>query len=1057
MRYTEAAGPACQALYNKPGRGIQAWRSARLARPQRSQKPSPGPRLRVWAVDLRRAAYKMRAMWYPPARGAGPTGGAALASLVALAALSALAASCSQPQSPPARTPERAAAVTIDADAFPPVPRPAGDAYDLPFFPGARYDQALTAPRDCLGHVVGDRLARPEAIVDCFRTWAEQSERVRIEPYARSYEGRELVRVIITSPANHERMDEILAGLDKLADPRGVPAGELQAAVENGPAVGWFGYSIHGDEVSGADASVGFGYHLIAAQDDELRALLEQVVVVIDPVMNPDGRARIVSLVEQSRSLVENLDYASMHRGRWPWGRGNHYLFDMNRDWLVGVAPETRGRWQGLLRYHPQLVVDAHEMGPHETYLFYPYADPVNPFIAPSLLTWQSVFASDQSRTFDRYGWGYYTREWADGWFPGYTDAWASLSGAVGMLYEQATRRGQSLMLPSGRRVSYRESVHAQAVSSMANLRTLAANRAAILADYLADKQRQVTPAAAPRSFALRLGAHPDRERALIATLLRQGVEVYRADAEFSARALETSMGERVRQARMPAGTLLIPETQPRGALVRAALAFDVRMPKSFLAKERAELERKGESKIYDVTAWNLGHSYDLDAAWIASPAVARTQVRELADIAAAPAAEAAAANDGAAYAWVIDGREDASVRFAALALERGLIVHLAERAFELEQRSFPRGSLVVRVGENQPDVAQAVAEVAAAAGVAPMALGTGRSSGEGPDLGGRHFTLLHRPRVAVLGNSPVSPSDFGHVWHHIDRELHLPMSLLDAQALRFSDLRRYNVLVIPPAWGSVAGLLGHAKGPLGAWLRAGGTLIALGNSAAAVASEDLGLSQARLRRDVLDQLPLYQAAVQRVLDAREIELDESAIWDGQPAPPAAPAANNAAGEGGQGGGGGPSGETPKGPGGGGPGSPELARDADAWMRRFAPQGAFLRALVDTDEWLTAGVRGAEMPVLVEGAHVLLAREGVRVPVRLAPAPRLRLSGLLWPEARERLALSAYATVERVGAGQVILFATPPSFRGATPGTARLLANAVTYGPSLGAWQPLRW
>lgn len=126
-------------------------------------------------------------------------------------------------------------------------------------------------------------------------------------------------------------------------------------------------------------------------------------------------------------------------------------------------------------------------------------------------------------------------------------------------------------------------------------------------------------------------------------------------------------------------------------------------------------------------------------------------------------------------------------------------------------------------------------------------------------------------------------------------------------------------------------------------------------------------------------------------------------------------------------------------------------------MSRFAPVGVLLRALVSADDWLTFGVDSAEMPVLVMGSHVLLARAPVRVPVRLSAAPRLRLSGLLWPEARERLALSAYATVERVGAGQIVLFASPPSFRGATPGTARLFANALVYGPSLGAYQPQIW
>jgi hypothetical protein len=81
----------------------------------------------------------------------------------------------------------------------------------------------------------------------------------------------------------------------------------------------------------------------------------------------------------------------------------------------------------------------------------------------------------------------------------------------------------------------------------------------------------------------------------------------------------------------------------------------------------------------------------------------------------------------------------------------------------------------------------------------------------------------------------------------------------------------------------------------------------------------------------------------------------------------------------------------------------------------------------------------------------------VQTPVRLASAERLRISGLLWPEARERLAESAWLTVERSGHGQVVLFATLPGFRGSSLATARLFGNAVVYGPGLGARQPQDW
>ena len=990
-----------------------------------------------------------------------------------LALVGAGAAACARPAKP---APGAAAPNRVAYDTDPVARRTPSERPDIPFFTDTPHDPALLAPDACLGHAVGARLATPEAIVRCFHLWAEASVRARVATYAHSHEGRELVRVVISSPENLDRLDQILADLARLADPRGLTAADARRIIADTPAVGWFGYSIHGDEVSGADASLAFGYHLIAGQGAGVTDLLDRVVVVIDPVMNPDGRARTVSQVEQSASLVPNLDDASMHRGRWPWGRGNHYLFDMNRDWLAGVAPETRGRWQGLLAFHPQLVVDAHEMGPQETYLFYPYAEPINPHLAPTLARWQQAFAADQSRAFDAHGWAYYTREWADGWYPGYTDAWAGLTGAVGMLYEQASTKGQSLLRRSGQRVTYRESVHAQAVSSLANLGTLARNRQALLEDYLAYHRAQVQPEQAGRAFAgmfvIVPGRVPDREHALLAALLRQGVEVYRADAGFEARNAESALGQTRARLALPAGSYLVPATQPRGALVRSALGFDTRFDAAFLQREREALERGEGSKIYDLTAWNLGQAFALDTYWIDAPRVARTQMTTLD---ARPAGMVAPANGqangqanlGQAYAWVVDGRDDASATFAVQALERGLIVHVADEAFRTAGRDFARGSLLLRAGENadvaggatrgddDDDIAARVREAAEVARVQVYATRTGRSPADGPDLGGNHFRLLSRPRVAVLSNAPVRPESFGHIWYQLDQELRVPMSMLDVQHLGGHDLRRYSVLVIPPAGpGLGAALAPHAE-RIAAWVRSGGTLIAVGGEGVALASKGLGLSQVRLRREVLGELALYRSAARRDQAARAVTIDEAAVWQ-QGTPGADSADSAAAGEQDAAAAGKGEADAEDAPV-SGPVGEALAQQRDAWMRRFAPQGAMLRALVDTRAWLTFGMDQGEMPVLVMGDQSLMAPQAVRVPVRLAEAARLRLAGLLWPEARARLAESAYATVEPVGAGQIILFASPPSFRGVFRGTARLLSNAIVYGPSLGASQPLRW
>jgi hypothetical protein len=298
---------------------------------------------------------------------------------------------------------------------------------------------------------------------------------------------------------------------------------------------------------------------------------------------------------------------------------------------------------------------------------------------------------------------------------------------------------------------------------------------------------------------------------------------------------------------------------------------------------------------------------------------------------------------------------------------------------------------------------------------------------------------------VALLANSPVSTDAYGHLWHELDQRLGVPFSILDAQNLGDYDLRRFNVLVLPPAYG-VNGVLQPMKDALASWIEGGGTLIGCGPSAAALTKGRLGLSQVALRADALDDLAVYRRDAERERASRKIEIDEAAVWNG-------PAEKPEAGEGaakekeeekqGE-----KDGSKPK------EAKPEA--DVETYARRFAPQGVTLRGLVNPEAWITSGMDEV-LPVLASGADVFLAKQPVTTAVRLDHAPVLRLGGLLWPEARERLADSSWLTVERKGHGQIVLFAAPPAFRGYHLASARLFANAVVLGPGLGADQPIGW
>jgi len=922
------------------------------------------------------------------------------------------------------------------------------ETYTKEFFPGTTYAAEIAKPDQVLGQPVGSRPAHPSEIIEMFRIWAVQSPRVQLASYAHSFEGRPLVRAVITSEANHARLEEILANLAKLADPRDLSESAASELVSNTPASAWLGYSIHGDEISGADASMAVAYHLIAGTSVEVTELLDDLIVVIDPVMNPDGRERFISQLEQTRGYVPNMDYASMQRGRWPEGRGNHYLFDMNRDWIAGMAPETRGRWRAVREFNPQLFVDAHEMWPLDTFLFYPQAPAHNPYLPPELNKWQSKFASDLGSQFDAQGWGFYTREWADAWAPFYSDAWGSLSGAIGILYEMASTDGQPVKRESGEVVSYREGVHRQATGSISNLNSLRNHREEIMSDFVASKRANLEVEA--RYFVCRTGRNRDREDLLLSILLGQGIEVtrIRGNDVIALNAIDT-LGRTHEEVRFPEGALLVEARQPLSPLVLSYLGFDPRMSKADLQSEREELERKGRSKIYDITAWDLAHALDLDAFW----------TEELLTTTGGPGFEATkptpaigsvtrdSSAEGAPTAWAVDGANDSAVVFAAQALELGLAVHISDKEFTTAGRKFTRGSLLIRRHENdEKNLAGRIAKAADRSRVEVFETAHARSPDEGPDLGGGHFTLLARPRIAVLANSPVSRDTFGHLWYLLDHELRVPYSLLDATSFGAYDLRRYNVLVLPPAGGSLRSILADNKEALQTWIRAGGTLVACGNASAAVANESLGISSVRLRRNVIDDLEDYATETKRARDARDIEIDSELLWNGRASEPETEASDGdevASAEGAK-----PDAE---------PSPEEMTEERDAWMRRFSPAGAFLRGEVNADTWLTAGSNTDELPIYAQGSTVLLAKSPAQTAIRFAPAETLRLAGLLWPEARERIADSAFATIESRGNGQVILFATMPGFRGYFKGTGRMLSNAMIYGPGAGASQPVNW
>ena len=935
-------------------------------------------------------------------------------------------------------------------------------------FPWAELDPAIPTQEQVTGVVPGSRPLRHAELMHYLDVLAASSPRASIETYAESHEGRRLVAFAVGDPATIDDLDGFRAEHAQRIDPRGRSVDDDAIALADAKAVAWMAYGIHGDELSSVDAASALAYWLVAGEDDRAQAIRENLLVLIDPMENPDGRDRYLAQTASFAHKVPNPDQDDLsHRGVWPWGRGNHYLFDLNRDFFTMIHPESR-RSHLISAWNPQLVLDCHEMGDNDTYLFSPARHPFNPLLPDFTHTWADRFAADQAVALDQRGYGYYTGEWNEEFFPGYGSSWSSYLGAIGILYEMSGTAGTVVRRRDGSLRTYGEALEHQVTSSVANLETLAENRVALLTDFVAARRQAIaSPKGPARAWLLPPGRTPARTDALAEVLQRQGIEVLQAGSPVSVKGLRDIRTGESADRKVPAGTWMIPLDQPLSPLASVMLDPHVPMTSTYLREEREYIERGDGSRLYDTTAWSLPLLYGIDAYWTATKPAG-----DWSSEAAPPLLSGRVETSSNAYGYLLSGHDDASMAALAQLLQQAVVVQVADEPFGIGGRSYERGALLVRHEGNPDDLVERLQAISHEWGVTFHAVTTAQAE-SGPDLGGQHFETLRMPKVGVVTGMMVSPSDYGSVWYVLDERVGLRFNGVDVSSFSFLDLERYNVLVFPPAFGGASGYrraLGD-KGveALAAWIRAGGTAIGLDGGAHFLADKDAEITSTRLRRQALDTFPpmvmgasARAAAVAGPMRALGITASGNAAA-GTPSSRISPVIGPGA--------------RPFAPGAGTPDlTPTALADwvkpllpagkteaeesdlsqADGRLRSFAPQGSLLRAELAPRHWMSWGLP-AEITVLFGTSSAFVTDGGAEVVARFPEPERMHLGGLLWPEAVGRLAHTAYAAREKVGDGQVILFLDHPTFRAWTLDTQRMFVNAVLYGPGLGTNWPVPW
>src|SRR6266700_3810363 len=311
---------------------------------------------------------------------------------------------------------------------------------------------------------------------------ATAPDRVRIETWGKTDEGRPLRALVISDPANIARLDQIRADMSALADPRATTPAQAAAIAARDPAVVIFQYSIHGDEPAGFEAALQVAYQLLASDEPATTTILKNVVLVLNPSANPDGHERFAAWYN---SVAVGADDPAALEHNEPWGitgRYNHSRFDMNRDLVAQSQDEVRAMMDGALRWHPQVYADHHSTTP--TFFFPPPAPPVNQNLPPQTTKWLEIFGRGNAAAFDTFGWQYYVRDVFDLYYAGYWDSWPSLQGASGMTFETDGGPAYNTRRDDGTITTFRDGIAHHFVASLATLATTAANREGRLKDY---------------------------------------------------------------------------------------------------------------------------------------------------------------------------------------------------------------------------------------------------------------------------------------------------------------------------------------------------------------------------------------------------------------------------------------------------------------------------------------------------------------------------------------------------------------------------------------------
>ncbi len=663
-----------------------------------------------------------------------------------------------------------------------------------------QYNPSIPKPKEVIYHEPGEWHVTHDRLVNYMKAIAAAApDRVKLELTGFSYEKRPQLLLIITSPNNHKRLEEIRQQHIQLTDPS--KSGTLD--IDNMPIVVYIGHSIHGNEPSGANAALISAYYLAAAQGKQIDDLLDHVVILFDPSFNPDGLQRFSTWANQhkSKNLVTDPNSREFNEV-WPGGRFNHYWFDLNRDWLPAVHVESQNRLAWFQAWKPNILTDHHEQGSNATFFFQPGVPArVNPLTPEKNQELTAKLGKYHAAFLDRIGSLYFTKENYDDFYYGKGSTYPDVQGCIGILFEQASSRGHAQQTSNGI-LRFPFTIRNQFVTTLSTLEGAKALRKEFLAYQRDFYKSAITEAAASPIKGYVFGDGWDKTRsAIFAEMLRRHqIEVYELNSNLQADGYSFEKGN----------AYVVPANQPQFRLIHGI--FD----KTLTYKD---------SLFYDITAWTMPLAFGLPYAELTAAKFNTSLIGARIDKVAYPQGSVAGGQSG--YAYLFGWEAFYAPRALYELQEAGVVTKVASNPFEINTTQgvlkFTYGTISIPVSLQKLDpekLYKLVKTVAERNGIQVYAVSTGNVN-SGSDLGSSRMLPVAKPSIAMLVGVGVNATDAGEIWHLLDQRFNIPATHLEIPLFNRADLGRYNTLIMV---GGTYNDLNKEK--LRNWVQAGGTLI---------------------------------------------------------------------------------------------------------------------------------------------------------------------------------------------------------------------------------------